>query len=85
MKSKIVTTSLRIEKNDWLQLRAMAAELGMSVNEYINRLIGTGMLREQVDFVKEKKRDPIWDLPNITKGEKYKSGELSEDDKIIYG
>lgn len=32
-----------------------------------------------------QKHDPIWDLPKLAKGPNKPMGELSEDDKIIYG
>lgn len=82
--SKKITTNLRIDENDWLQIKSMAAELGMSVNEYINYLVRSLSLnRELLDKIDEA---PIWRLGDLAK--RFKSepmGELSEDDKIIYG
>lgn len=91
MAEKIVT-NLRIDKDDWLQLKAMAAELGMSVNEYINFLAQNAVSKAQFGYPKKfkidmKKRKSIYDLlPSLLKEKQKKDAfELSEDDKIIYG
>lgn len=91
MAEKIVT-NLRIDKDDWLQLRAMAAERGMSVNEYINFLTQNAVSKAQFGYpeklkIDTKKRKSIYDLlPSLLKMESKKDAfELSEDDKIIYG
>jgi len=39
MKQPMVVTNLRMPRSDYLQVKAMAGELGMSVNEYINSII----------------------------------------------
>jgi len=85
MKLKIVNTSLRIEENDWLQLRAMAAELGVSVNEYVRRLIKGCMVKNQLasELKKDRKDLPVWGIAGT--GSSKKGYELSDDDEIIYG
>lgn len=47
-------------------------------------------LKQQVFNKRKKKKIPvkkfsIWDLPKLAKGPNKPMGELSEDDKIIYG
>lgn len=88
MARKIVT-NLRIDENDWLQVKTVAAELGMSVNEYINYLIQNTVSKAQFGYPKRTRiqRKSIYDLlPALLKNKhKKESFELSEDDKIIYG
>ncbi|KKQ77623.1 MAG: hypothetical protein US99_C0037G0003 [Candidatus Daviesbacteria bacterium GW2011_GWF2_38_6] len=89
MARKIVT-NLRIDENDWLQVKTVAAELGMSVNEYINYLLQNIVPKAQFGYPKKskiRKRKSIYDLlPVLLQGKHKKEGfELSEDDKIIYG
>mgnify|MGYP001612857160 CR=1 FL=1 len=38
MKQSMVVTNLRMPRSDYLQVKAMAGELGMSINEYINAI-----------------------------------------------
>lgn len=89
--SRKIVTNLRVDENDWLQIKTMAAEMGMSVNEYVNYLIKDLSLKREFFTDKKnakrkvKKLAPIWKLGEITK--KVKSsplGELSSDDKLIY-
>lgn len=89
--SKPIVTNLRINKNDWLQLKAVASELGMSVNEYINYLIiDLSAKRELLPDMKpnqptSRKTAPIWTLGDIAKRiKKAPMGELSSDDSAIY-
>lgn len=83
MAHKIVT-NLRIDENDWLQLKSEAGEIGMSVNEYVNFLLRDLSIRRSLN---PKKEDALfWRLGELSR--KFKPeplGELSEDDKIIYG
>lgn len=89
--SDYVTTNLRLPREDWLDLKSMAGESGVSLNEFINELVQFSAkakimgvtIRQQ--FIKSKKRDPIWDLPNIHKRVKIKPMGLSSEDEIIYG
>lgn len=79
-----VVTNLRIDEVDWLQVKTLAAELGMSVNEYINYLIRDLSMRQEL--MPPKKGLFLLKLSEISK--KYKSkpmGKLSKIDKIIYG
>ena len=78
-----VVTNLRINRQDWLQLKAVAAELGMSVNEYVNYLIRD--LSAKRELLPDIKHAPIWALGDITKRIKpTPMGKLSPDDTVIY-
>lgn len=82
--SQMVVTNLRMEKPDWLQIKAMAGELGMSVNKYINYLITKVTTGQQLGKIEDYKNASIWEeLPKLAKI-KNKPGKLSEDDEIIY-
>lgn len=90
MKNTVVT-NLRIGRHDWLQLKAVAAELGMSVNEYVNYLIiDLSTKRELLPDIKPnqailRKNAPIWTLGDIAKKIKPAPiGKLSSDDTAIY-
>ena len=81
--SKKIVTNLRINEEDWLQIKAMAGELGLSMNEYLNYLVRSLSLKREL---LEEMEAPIWRLGELAK--RFKSepmGELSDDDKIIYG
>lgn len=84
--AKKIVTNLRIDENDWLQVKTVAAELGMSVNEYINYLIRDLSTKLELTPPKNpKKGTALLRLSEISK--KFKPepmGELSEDDKVIY-
>lgn len=84
MKQNIVVTNLRIPRTDWLQIRALAAEVGMSVNEYINFLIKDSSLRKELaEEIKKEVNDlPIWELDKIVTA---KGKGLTNQDEIIYG
>ena len=92
MSNNKVVTNLRIDKDSWIQIKVMAAELGMSVNEYINYLIRDLSTRQELTangtIAKKikKKSAPIWNLGKITTRIKSSPlGELSSNDKLIYG
>lgn len=79
-----IVTNLRIDEIDWLQIKSEAGELGISVNQYLVYLIR--------DLSNKRKLNPnrdsalFWRLGELSKKFKSKpTGELSEDDKIIYG
>ena len=82
----MVVTNLRMEETDWLQVKAMAGELGMSVNKYINYLIAKVTTSQQLGKIEDYKNASIWEeLPKIALKSKGKPMGLSEDDEIIYG
>lgn len=88
--NKPFVTNLRINRDDWLQLKTVAAELGMSVNEYINYLIrDLSAKRELLPDTKpnqaSRKNAPIWRLGDIAKRiKKAPMGKLSADDTTVY-
>ena len=83
MARKIVT-NLRIDEADWLQIKTTAAELGMSVNEYIIRLIRDLSIKREL--ATDESSAPIWHLSQLHKKIQSKPlGKLSEEDEIIYG
>lgn len=86
-----VVTNLRISRDDWLQLKTIAAELGMSVNEYVNYLIRDLSAKREFlpdmkpNQVASRKNAPIWALGDIAKRTKsIPMGKLSSDDMAIY-
>lgn len=85
--AKKIVTNLRIDENDWFQVKAKAAEAGLSVNEYITRVIKTTSTKIELaldyrEFKEEKYS--IWNLPKLAKIQDEPMG-ISEEDKIIYG
>ena len=88
--SKRIVTNLRIDEQDWLQLKSTAAEEGMSVNEYLNLITQNAVSKARFGYPKQsgtKKKRRIYDLLTTLSGKKYhkKTFEVSEDDKLIYG
>jgi len=84
--TQTIVTNLRMEEPDWLQVKAMAGELGMSVNKFINYLIRKVTTAQQLGVVKDYKNASIWEeLPKIALKSNGKPMGLSEDDEIIYG
>ena len=84
----IVTTNLRIKRADWLQLKAMAAEHGLSFNEYVKRLLAQKSKTQllNVETTKQIVSPSIWQLADISSiTTQKKTPELSEEDQIIYG
>ena len=77
---KAIVTNLRVPSEDWNQLNAIAAERGMSANEYINFLM-RNVISPHLGV--KKGSENVWDIPKLAKKAK-KRGGLSADDKIIY-
>lgn len=82
--NKMVVTNLRLPENDWLQIKTIAAELGMSINEYLNYLIQDLSAKRQLS-PNITKRNFVWDLDNLAGIKNKPLGALSKEDKIIYG
>lgn len=85
MKTKKVVTNLRIDEQNWLQIKAIAAEVGMSANEYVNVLIERFSTARELGITdpKTSHKAPIWKLWRIA----IKRGEgkgLTAEDKEIY-
>lgn len=83
MKTPTVITNIRLPKQDWLQVKTTAAELGMSINEYVNFLIRDRSQARELNAPTKKVRS-IWDLPSIAKESKEDVFPLSADDELIY-
>lgn len=81
--SDIVTTNLRISRSEWLKLKSMAAELGLSANEYILLLIRSLSGKRQLGIQSSSEQCPIWKLSDLAKG-KAKGLGLSKEDSEIY-
>lgn len=91
MKQKIIVTNLRIPEQNYLAVKAMAAEAGMSLNEYLNELTDISA-KNKFFGVKEggihKKSKPktiyeaLWKIAN--KSYTRKPMGANENDKIIY-
>jgi len=78
-----IITNLRIPKDDYLQVKTEAAEMGFSLNEYLNFLIRDLSIRRRLDTVcRDNKNKNFWDLPKIS-GHK-KGSRLEPEDTIIY-
>lgn len=90
MKKQMVVTNLRMEKNAWRQVKSVAGELGVSVNEYLNSLvwqkIGEQELDGQKNATSRKKsgEEKFWEIYKIAQLPNKPMG-ASEEDKIIYG
>lgn len=87
MKTDIVTTNLRIPRDELIRIRILAAETGMSTNEFIRQTLN-GLSKRMGLGVKAEKSEKIsiWDLVRIMEntenyGNKY---ELSKEDQNIY-
>lgn len=83
MNKKIIVTNLRVAAEDWFQLRAVAAERGMSANEYINYLMKNVVAEPSAPGARSSQS--VWELPELSKRvQARKKFDLSEDDKLIY-
>jgi len=82
----MIVSNIRIAEHDWLQVKAAAGDLGMSVNEYLNcALERFTTMRELSTEEKERKtKSSIWDLPKMAKRIKTKPLGLSREDEEIY-
>lgn len=85
MKQPIIVTNIRMPKEDWKQMKAIASELGMSLNEYMTisgKIVST--YRTLFGYSK-KSHDPyraMWNI--IRKKSTSKSQGLSQEDEAIY-
>lgn len=81
---------MRMEEANYLAVKVLAAETGMSVNEYVNTLILDTAGKIQLGIKPKQKmnrEEKFWDIPNICKSKKLKPEvtSFSDDDKVIYG
>ncbi|MBU0569323.1 hypothetical protein KKB40_00900 [Patescibacteria group bacterium] len=85
MNQKIVVTNLRIPEDEWLQVKVMAAELGISANEYVSRMIKISSVKRQLVQESKSKDSPYFPLCElINKPYKRKPMSMSKEDKAIY-
>lgn len=87
MKQKIVVSNLRTPQEDWIQVKIRAAELNMSVNEYLQWLVQKDIMKAQLESPKKKTtRKSIYKLLFELANKKYKRKPMgaSEEDKAIY-
>ncbi len=83
-KHKMITTNIRLSEPDWLQTKSIAAELGMSLNQYVAHVV-TSANKSKAFVSTESDNDVIWQLPQIAPDpKKYQPKGLSEDDQQIY-
>lgn len=87
MMDKMIVTNLRMEVNDYLQAKARAGELGMSVNEYFNWLAEIDAKPLEKPKKRRKRLVSVYEaFAGIGKNKiKVKPMGLSEEDEIIYG
>jgi hypothetical protein len=86
MKSKqtMVTTNIRLSKPDWLQSKTIAAQLGMSLNEYVTSVVAQAN-KNQAMVKSSTNNDVIWQLPDISPSPtNYQPKKLNKDDQLIY-
>jgi hypothetical protein len=89
--SKIVTTNLRIPEESWLEVKSLAARMGMSSNEYVKRAVTLAVNSDQIateEKLERKRKIPfaallqlaekVAKMPNKPMG-------ASEEDQVIYG
>lgn len=89
MNRRMVVTNLRMEEANYLAVKALAGEAGMSVNEYVNTIVWEYSGKKQLGIKPEKKSGrnikSFWDIPKIMEGKPCRGMGASEDDKAIYG
>lgn len=88
MNDPIVVTNLRLPRSDWLEIKTIASEQGMSFNQYVRSLIrNMGSAQELIGTwtspTKRRTGKNIWDLPELAKMKRKPMG-LSPDDDLIY-
>lgn len=89
MKRHVITTNLRLTADELDQYRTIAAELGLSFNEFVRRVLqvcshpGAGMVKKTITTT--YKDDPFWKLNGLMNTSKdSEAHDLSEEDKTIY-
>lgn len=86
MKQPMIVSNIRLPRSDWLQIKAVAAEAGISVNEYIRHAVAKAQSSQA--FVAEArmpaKRAPIWNVAKLAKKHGHPR-RLSKEDEAIYG
>lgn len=85
MNNKTVVSNIRVPYDEWTKIRVNAAEMGMSINEYIRFVINQASIKQElIPAAKTKKADlPIWKIYKLA-AKKKKGKGLSVEDKIVY-
>lgn len=79
-----------MEENLLMQIKAMAAEMGMSFNEYTNYVLSKTSMEQELGLDASKKKtktkQTIWGIANLANkvNLNFKVKSLSPDDEIIY-
>jgi len=86
MTTKIVVSNIRFPEDEWLQLRAAASSMGMSVNEYMRYLFRTETIKSITGIKKTSSKARGYEALEAFINRRYKRKPMgaSEDDKIIY-
>lgn len=88
---KTIVTNLRIREDDWMRVKAAAANSGVSVNTYMKQLIDTATIQHMIPNHRTGKKSkhshyqPLWDAIKKIAQIPNKPMDASEEDKIIYG
>ncbi len=85
MKTNIIVSNIRMPYGEWQQTRINAAEMGMSVNEYIRYIINHVSTKNELIPPKKIRisDSPIWKIHKLSMKKKKGKG-LSVEDKAIY-
>jgi len=92
MNISMVVTNVRMPQEDYLQVKAMAAELGISVNQYIHSVVvgsATQRMMRDTKRTRRVKHQSFYEAMlalalSVSKTKKKPLG-LSEEDEVIYG
>ncbi|MEK7119818.1 MAG: hypothetical protein AAB457_01215 [Patescibacteria group bacterium] len=88
MKQQMIVTNVRMPMMDWLQVKNVAADMGMSVNEYLNTIAHADATEKSVGMKRNRavsKKHFLEAIEHIAHLPNKPMGELSAEDKIIYG
>jgi hypothetical protein len=81
---KMITTNIRLSQPDWLETKAISAQLGMSLNEYVTTVV-VNANKSKAMTKTQQKTDVIWNLSEIAPPiDKYQPKKLNQDDELIY-
>ncbi len=85
MKQHMVVTNVRMSINDWLQVKTVASEMGMSVNEYLNFSAQAVTTSRQLFGEPKKIKNRYHLMWNVLKQKAtYKPMGWSAEDEAIY-
>ena len=81
----IITTNVRIRRDDLLQIKSIAAEAGMSFNEYVNFVLRQRPIAQELGISFKLSDSPIWSLGKTGVIKSQQILDLSQEDQEIYG